>query len=252
MRTRTIAVLAAASTLACIAHAQSSLTIYGRIDLGVGKAIGTKIKHLADNVGSRLGFTGSEDLGGGLRANFRLEHRFSPDTGVANPTFWQGISTVGLSSNYGALNLGRQYTAAFSLVQDQIDPFGGDTQAGLRDVSMRVGGITKVRVADSIRYDHSMGGFGVAGTIAQAGQPGANGGPDRPVSVAVRYSAGPVYVAAGYEDPANVNDNQWNIGGRYTIGAVTLYGATRVAPQRPMCGPGATWSAQATSSARTS
>jgi predicted porin len=209
-------------TLACAAQAQSNVTIYGRIDLGVGKDIGSSAKRMADNVGSRIGFRGVEDLGGGLKAMFVLEHRFSPDTGLANPTFWQGISTVGLGGAWGSVNLGRQYTAAFTHVQDQIDPFGGDTQAALREVGMRVGGITKVRVADSIRYDYTGGGFGVAATFAQSGQPGANAGPDNPVSVGLTYRGGPLFVGAGYEDPAGANDEQWNLGAKYTLGSTTL------------------------------
>ncbi len=47
----------------------------------------------------------------------------------------------------------RRYAAAFSLAQNQIDPFGGDTVAQLRHAVMRVGGITKVRIDGSVRYD---------------------------------------------------------------------------------------------------
>jgi len=217
-----VLVLAALTAAAGAAWSQSSVTVYGRLDLGVGKPLGTADKQVMDAAGSRLGFRGTEDLGGGLRALFGFEHRFNPDTGVANATFWQGYSTVGLGSPYGRVNLGRQYTPAFSLIQNQIDPFGGDTVAQVRDVGMRVGGVTKVRVADSIRYDHTFAGVNVAASVAESTQPGASAGPDRPISVAANYQAGPFFVGAGYEDPAGANDKQWNVGARYELGSLTL------------------------------
>jgi predicted porin len=57
-------------------------------------APGTK---LFDMGGSRLGFKGDEDLGGGMKASFYLEHRLNPDTGTlsAADTFWKGGSWVG-------------------------------------------------------------------------------------------------------------------------------------------------------------
>src|SRR4051812_44655080 len=88
-------VVAGAAALACSAGAwaQSSVTVFGFIEAQVGRqtqdAPGTK---LYDMGGSRLGFKGDEDLGGGLKASFYLEHRLDPDTGTSNggATFWKG------------------------------------------------------------------------------------------------------------------------------------------------------------------
>ena len=217
-----VLLFAALSAVAGAASAQSTVTVYGRLDQGVGKPLGSADKQLMDASGSRLGFRGSEDLGGGMRALFGFEHRFSPDTGAANATFWQGYSTVGLGTPYGRVNLGRQYTAAFSLIQNQIDPFGGDTVAQVRDIGMRVGGIPKTRVADSIRYDFGGNGFNVAASIAESQQPAALAGPDRPLSIAASYEAGAFFVGVGYENPANANDDHWNLGARYKLGPVDL------------------------------
>lgn len=211
---------AALASCAASAMAQSSVTVYGKFDIGARKAIGSNTTELATSGDSRLGFRGIEDLGGGLRAFFQLEHRFFPDTGtVDGAQFWKGISNVGLAGGFGRVGLGRQYTAAFSLVQNQVDPFGGDTVAQLRDVAMRVGGITKVRIDGSVRYDFSGAGFNVAASVAESRK---NGGPDEPLSIAANYSAGPIFVAAGYEDPAGAEDEQWNLGAGYTIGGATL------------------------------
>lgn len=199
---------------------QSSVTAYGKMDIGLRQAIGSATKEVATGGDSRLGFRGTEDLGGGLRAFFQLEHRFFPDTGTQDGgQFWKGISHAGVSGPWGRVGLGRQYTAAFSLVQNQIDPFGGDTVAQLRDVAMRVGGITKVRIDGSIRYDFTVGGLGLAASIAESDK---NGGPDRPASVGAIYRAGPLFVAAGFEDPAGARDEQWNVGAGYTLGTAKL------------------------------
>ncbi len=216
-RALTLAVLA---TVAAGAHAQSNVTIYGKFDIGFRKAIGTDNKELATSGDSRLGFRGTEDLGGGLGAFFNLEHRFFPSNGVQDGAmFWKGISNVGMTGGFGRIGLGRQYIAAFSLVQNQIDPFDADTVAQVRDVALRVGGITKVRIDSSIRYDFSAAGFGFAASIAEADK---NGGPDRPMSIAANYRAGPLFLGVGYEDPAGARDEQWNLGAGYTLGFGTI------------------------------
>jgi predicted porin len=209
---------------ACVAAAGSasaqSVTLYGKVDIGLRKAVGTDNKEVATGGDSRLGFRGSEDLGSGLKAFYQIEHRFFPNNGAIDGSqFWKGISHVGLEGGWGRLALGRQYIAAFSLVQNQIDPFGADTVAGLRDVGLRVGGITKVRIDNSIRYDLGLGGLNIAASIAEALP---NGGPDRPVSVAANYRAGPWFVGAGIENPAGSEDEQWNLGVGYNFGTVLL------------------------------
>lgn len=194
------------------AAAQSSLTIGGKIDLGVGKPIGSADKQLMDGAGSRLTLRGEEPLGGGWSAAFVLEHRFSPDVGTqTDPArFWQGQSVLGLRGPYGALMLGRQYTAAYSLAQNVVDPWGGDTVAQLR--SAWRGGISRTRVSDSLRYDFTHGGLRLAVSIAEASQEGSNAGPDKPLSAGLNYAHGPWMVAFGMEDPAHPRDRLFNAG----------------------------------------
>lgn len=212
--------LAVLTFAATAASAQSSVTVYGKVDLGFRKAVGSDNKEIATGSDGRLGFRGTEDLGGGLRAFFAIEHRFFPNTGAQDGAqFWKGVSRVGLGGAWGQVALGRQQLASFSLIQDQIDPFGGDTVAQLRDVSFRPAGIARTRVDNSIRYDYSIGGVNLAASIAEAAP---NGGPDRPTSVGVNYRAGPLFVGVGYEDPAGANDQIAHFGGAYTLGAATL------------------------------
>ncbi|WP_374673435.1 porin [Ideonella sp.] len=231
---KSLIALAALGAFAGAANAQSSVTIYGFIDQMVTKPYATEDKQVADGAfyggGSRLGFRGVEDLGGGYKATFGMEHRLNADTGAqAGGVFWQGYSTVGLVTPFGAVNLGRQYTPAFLMIQNQIDPFGGETVAQGREIGMRFGvvaaggatgsAIYKTRVSDSIRYDLSLGGFNLGASIAEAAP---NGGEDKPFSVAANYAAGPFWVGVGYENPAAEEDKGWNVGGRYNFGWATL------------------------------
>ncbi|WP_310568055.1 porin [Hydrogenophaga sp.] len=127
MKKTLIALAAVAATSA--AFAQSSVTIDGAVDLGYVKPIGSKDARLdATNGANQIRFLGTEDLGGGLKANFALAQRFSPESGgndgTANkrPTF-QGETTVGLSGGFGSVKLGRALTA-FQGPVNMTDPWG--------------------------------------------------------------------------------------------------------------------------------
>lgn len=211
---KSLLALAVLGAFAGAASAQSSVTLYGKLDLGFAKAAGSADKQVADGSSSRVGFRGVEDLGGGLKALFQFEHRFNPDDGtVTNTAFWHGLSTVGLGGSFGTVNLGRQYTAAYSLATGVIDPFGGDTVAGLRGESLTKS-VARLRTDNSVRYDGAFGGLKVAADIAET----PAGGVDRPYSVAAQYAAGPFMVAASYDNPTGANDNLATLGGSYTFG----------------------------------
>ncbi len=76
------------ATLTAPAAAQQ-VTLYGRLDLSIAqRADAADNIELRNGSGSRFGVRGSEDLGGGLRAVFGLEHRFDADTGAAGNPFW--------------------------------------------------------------------------------------------------------------------------------------------------------------------
>ena len=214
---KSLLALAVLGAFAGAASAQSSVTLYGKVDLGVGKATGSADKQVRDGAGSRVGIKGVEDLGGGMKALFGFEHRFDPDTGTQNSAnMWNGYSTVGLGGAFGTVNLGRQYTSSFSLVQNAFDPFGGDTVAGLRDSSLRIAP-ARLRIANSIRYDGKFGGVSVAADIAERAT-----GTDRPYTLAAQYAAGPVLAAISYENPEGGSDKLLNAGVAYTFGPAKL------------------------------
>lgn len=125
-----------AMALACSAHAQSSSTLYGSLDLAFGsfqKSAKPADKHLTkvdgnSMVTSYLGFKGVEDMGDGLKAGFALETFLRPDTGEsgrsAADVFWGRNANVWLQSGLGKVTLGRQASLGF-LHAAGFNPFGG-------------------------------------------------------------------------------------------------------------------------------
>src|SRR5689334_18306793 len=92
-----LGVLAAAA--AGGAFAQSSVTIYGRLNITVESSKygdEDRVGEVNDN-SSRIGFKGTEDLGGGLKAGFQIEHGFDATDGKAKSAFWNRQSEVNLS-----------------------------------------------------------------------------------------------------------------------------------------------------------
>jgi len=116
------------------ACAQSSITIYGTADGGVrylnnANTAGASKLYMGTNgwnSSNKLGFTGQEDLGGGLQAHFVLESGFNLATGAldnSNGLLFNRQSFVGLKGAWGNVDLGRQYTISHDLLLD-YDPFG--------------------------------------------------------------------------------------------------------------------------------
>ena len=107
------------------ALAQSSVTVYGRLNESVErqKTDDDSVTRLQNN-GSRIGFRGVEDLGGGLKAGFTLEHRLNADTGAAtNTAFWGGAgeSSVFLSGAFGQVKAGHYTSEAYFATSDVTD-----------------------------------------------------------------------------------------------------------------------------------
>lgn len=115
-----------------LAHAQSAVTIYGIMDAYVERrsdmAVGGDGRWLLNSGGmntSRLGFRGTEDLGGGLKAVFQLESEVNLDTGQAagGGAFWGRQANVGLEGGFGRFVVGRSYSTTYDFLLP-FDPMG--------------------------------------------------------------------------------------------------------------------------------
>lgn len=237
---KSLIALATLGAFASVASAQSSVTLYGRVDLAVGKNAGSSNKVMQNGSGSRLGVRGVEDLGGGMSAFFNVEHRFDADTGAqsAGPVaasattsaaplsrFWVGRSIVGLQGGFGKVSLGHEYTTAFLGSQLINDPWGWDTVAASTGTAgITALGIGTVRNDSSLTYNLTAGGFSLGAQIAEATDT-ITKVQKKPVNMSLGFAAGPVAVNFGYEKTGVVlatSAKLWTLGGMFNLGAVKL------------------------------
>ncbi|HEX5093278.1 MAG TPA: porin [Burkholderiales bacterium] len=242
---------AVAGVLAAPVVAMADVTVYGTIDTGVRSA--SKVCTAAGGAGctetgsllsvtdgerttNRWGLKGSEDLGGGLRANFTLEGQYGSDNGAGpgsstpgsatntgNQGLFQRKSIVGLSGGAWSVDLGRDYTVNFktqgiydpmSYTYTGITPTAGNNVAGTRSSNMITAGFRFG--TGGIRVDYAMGE--VAGDTGSGQRIGAN----------ADFAFGPVTLAAAYSTRSDtfagldLDQDTYNIGGVYKLGALTF------------------------------
>lgn len=225
--------VALAALAFCFAHpvaAQSTVTIYGLMDTAVGKLDGTTKKTLGTGATSRLGFRGSEDLGGGLKAIFQLETQINPDDGTQYnaAAFWSGRSTVGLEGALGRITLGREVNASH-YVEAAADPFGQDglpagygARGGISQNNGGPGQIDTVRTNNSVNYAYTLAGFTfrAQGAFREGNDPLGN----RPYSFSLIYANGPLQLGISTINPSKINDNWSYVSAVYDFGAARLSG----------------------------
>lgn len=209
--------LAILSAIAIGAQAQSTVVVYGVLDVNAvytNKALlpgtttgatGSKTTVDSGDVsGSRLGFKGTDDLGGGLKAIFQLETGFKVDTGaldgsnngVANSsTLFRRLSVVGISGNFGSILLGRQTDLAYQYSQwTSVADFGGITSAVGHGLDRTEG----ARTNNSIRYDSpNFAGF-TGSAIYGLGEVAGQNSAGQALGVGGQYVMGPLGLFAGY------------------------------------------------------
>ena len=161
MNKKLLAVAVAAALAPAFAAAQTNVTMYGVVDtaLSFDKAGTNKVTQLTNegqNTTNRWGIKGSEDLGGGLKANFQLESTLnfvggSNSTGLglgatttggqnsgqpaASALAFSRVGVVGLSGGFGSVDFGRNYTPHF-LVLTSYDVFGTTGAAQVTNLTL--------------------------------------------------------------------------------------------------------------------
>jgi predicted porin len=252
MKKTLIALAAVAATGA--AFAQSSVTLYGRVDASIGQSKNTVTNVSTTQLfngsaggltGSRWGMRGTEDLGGGLKAMFNLENRFNVDDGTTAGGFL-GNAYVGLTGGFGTVHLGRSYNA-YDYTQDLVVSknlfddtaftadrnYGNSTRSAnmIKYVSPTIAGFTAVAstgLAEGAVGGKNQNGLSVgyaAGPLAVrvGGQVAASGDA---AAVAAGYDFGVVSVSGGYNQlsaPNNGNDSTgFSLGVNVPMGAFNL------------------------------
>jgi len=233
---KSLLALAVLGAFAGAASAQSSVTLFGVVDLSlrwVNNNSVSQYQMAQDGLNSsRLGFRGVEDLGGGLNASFWIEGAINPDIGTATGQSWQRRSTVSLAGGWGEVRLGRDYTATFwnSTIFDPFGTNGLGSAGNLAFVAPAVpsGGAynTLVRANNMVGYflpSGIMGGlYGQVQVAAGENAPG-----NKYVAGRLGYAAGPFNVAVAYgktQVTSNFDMDSFNIGGSWNFGFMSLMG----------------------------
>lgn len=246
-----LAVLAAAGA----ASAQSSVTLYGVVDASIGTlkdgiSVGSTTaanlnavrQNKLDSSGmrnSRWGIKGSEDLGNGLKANFVLEQGIAVDTGaIANTSGsadgFNREANVGVSGSFGAVKLGRVYSA-----YDDLRALTNNTAdhnfAATRDVWGASGkGDYAIRFSNAVRFDTATYN-GFSGALAYGlgenknGAGNANQDATDNIALHVKYVNGPLAVGYAHqteEQLAGASSTRFNLlGASYDFGVAKLTGS---------------------------
>jgi predicted porin len=241
VRQTLVATTLAAAPLAVFA--QSSVTVYGRLDLSIDRTkTGPSSMWTMEDDASRLGFRGIEDLGGGIKAHFGLESGFNADTGVSPTTstapFYRN-SYVGLQSpSLGYLSIGRTDSAnpagspIYSLVTANLVPAVHDAGApafGTRILNARN------RFNNAINYRApSFAGFTLRARAALNGNNATAATVENQIKnfdVGLNYALGGLGLAVGaskdkYDGiatPANAFDKKWTVIAAYKFEPVKVY-----------------------------
>jgi len=228
---KSLIALAALATLSGAALAQSSVTIYGRLDASVGseKLNGTSTTQLSSGLltTSRLGFRGTEDLGGGLRANFQLEAPLTVDDGNSGGLRFTRASWVGLSGGFGQVRLGLSDSPYKDIFDMGVANALYDSEFTPNKIAYTGVSNSTSRLANSVRYDTpNFGGF--SGAVSYGLDETA--GVDNDITAFnVRYRSGPLDVGFAYQEQSNAaiaSDREFNV-----LSAGYNFGVARVSAQ---------------------
>ncbi|KER70007.1 porin [Burkholderia cepacia] len=228
------------------AVAQSSVTLYGIVDNAVqyetGLPGGNRLAASSGNwAASRLGFLGTEELGGGTQATFRLETRLNTQNGsYTNGTFFSGQATVGLRNpTYGAFRLGNMGQSEILQDISDIDPQYAQKYA----VGTLVRGRVWPQTANGIEYTSpALAGLTVKGQYAltnattwNAGTPGTSpsqlgGGQGRSDGIKLQYEIDRLTLQVIYDEVRDATGRFSNV---YTASrSISAGGTLREGPLR--------------------
>ena len=249
---KTLLAAALVTGLAGVAHAESSVTLYGLVDAGYGyQGVETKYRgaypsgkitqrdfgvHSGVMNGSRWGLKGSEDLGNGTSAIFVLESGFDVNNGrsLQDGRLFGRQAYVGLTGDsWGTFTIGRQYNAGDTFVAP-IDPFG--TGGGFAASNTIFGDSVSGRYDGVIKYvTPNFSGFQFALAAVHddsetkyrgaAEVPGLNKTDFKTInrtvglSTGLGYTNGPIYVGASFDYLDQKTNNIWDADANNGVGA---------------------------------
>ena len=206
--------------------AQSSVTIYGRVNTTIEhQKTGNLSKTSMENNNSRIGFKGVEDLGNGLKAGFQLEAGFGSDDG-SGPLTFKRQSEVNLSGNFGMVRLGNFYPESYYATSDYIGMHNHETGSSADALYYDAAWFKGNGTGNKIAYrTPTFNNFWAEGSVSfhekandqTVANPKAN---KNAYDLAANYNNGPLSLGAGY---SYWNSNyQAALRGLYTFGQFTV------------------------------
>jgi predicted porin len=269
MHKTTLALLVGTLAASTVHAQETSVTIYGVIDMSLAYTSATGPANHSrmsldsgDQMASRIGFRGKEDLGGGLSAIFQFETGFDADDGaMATPgTLFDRKSVVGLSGPWGTLTAGRQTDMLEDIgtryTSFQIFGGGGMRAAHFNGQDRITGG----RTSNSLRYNSPAAGGFTGSLFYGMGEVAGSQSAGRALGVGGNYTHGSFGLGAAYYQSALSADTTtaragdtalktFTIGASYQAGPAKLFGAwsqTRLPQQAAIAGTGLTSTTNAT------
>lgn len=230
-----------------LAQAQSSVALYGVVDVSLAKVSGRSVELAGasplTNGSSRWGVRGTEDLGGGLKASFNLESQLDATTGAGSGGFVRA-SNVALSGGFGTVKLGRTLTpsywgvraweltsaANYNVVSSQFQYAGLNarnsdeisyTTPNFGGLAVSIGHVLKADNADVSKIDLNVvyrnGPLSGGLSYNKLSNKGSN------QVVGVSYNFGTAKIAASYHDVTEAGKGKgFTLGGSLNAGPVML------------------------------
>lgn len=209
------------------AMAQSSVTLYGTADAGIGRTPYNTLHArthfmgagLMNNSDSNLGVRGSEDLGGGSTVGFNFETGLSLNDGSTRAGglsggFWQRQANMWIGGQWGTVKLGRQFTPSY-LATTTYELTKGANYSVLGNTYKYLG-VTDKRVPSAFAYiSPTFSGLTAAvGFITKAdlGLPSDKNAWD----AALLYAGGPISAGLGVNKLGDSKTN-YQLGGKYNF-----------------------------------
>ena len=217
------------------AMAQSSVTLYGVADAGIGKieagsGLAAPLNDASDktefisgsmmnNGTSRLGVRGVEDLGGGLKAGFQFETGLDLDNGGSSGAFWSRQANIWLGGNWGTVKLGRQFTPSY-LTTSTFELTGAALYSVLAN-TYKFAGIGRRANSTFAYMTPNFGGF--TGALAYVTKTDL-ATPKAAYDLGLMYANGPIGVGVSVNKFSTSKTN-YQAGAKYSFGNFALAGS---------------------------
>ena len=219
---KSLIAVAVAAALPAAAFAQTSVTLYGVIDLSLSKTNQGGKAQMSSNAGpglggginngtGRIGVKGTEDLGGGLKASFQYEQGINGETGATDSNTFARQANMSLSGGFGTLKMGRALTPSFyGVAAYELTGTANYSAVGKMFSWAGAGSRNDSQWAYTTP---KMGGFeATLGYLTE----GDNGGNSKVDANAI-YRGGPLVVGLSY-NKVKGQTKGWALGGKYDFG----------------------------------